>query len=121
LVPTASAVVVQVATLELMVLAEQPDNDDPPNSKLTVPVAPEVTVAVSVREVPAICGEEGDAVRVVVVEVAVESVTVVALELIDWYVPSLALVAVTMQVPVLVLERAPLVTEHPEAVPLVVV
>jgi hypothetical protein len=83
-VPVANAVVVQVATLELKVLAEQPDNDVPPSSKLTVPVAPDVTVAVRVMEVPALCGEEGDAVNVVVVDVAVDKVTVVALELIDW-------------------------------------
>lgn len=88
---------------------------------MTVPVAPVVTVAVNVIDVPALWGEEGEAVNVVVVDVAVDNVTVVALELIDWYVPSLALVAVTMQVPVLVLESEPLLTAQPEAVPLVVV
>jgi hypothetical protein len=74
---------VQVATLELKVLAEHPDNDVPPSSKFTVPVAPVVTVAVRVIDVPALWGEEGEAVSVVVVDVAVDKVTVVALELID--------------------------------------
>ena len=110
-----------VATLELNVLAEQPESDVPPSSKFTVPVAPVVTVAVNVMDVAGFCGEEGDAVSVVVDEVKVDRVTVVALELIDWYVPSLALVAVTMHVPALVLDNAPLLTAQPDAVPLVVV
>jgi hypothetical protein len=50
-------------------LAEQPDKDDPPNSKFTVPVAPDVTVAVKVMEVAGFWGEEGEAVSVVVDEV----------------------------------------------------
>jgi hypothetical protein len=72
LVPAAKAVVVQVATLELRVLAEQPDNEEPPNSKLTVPVAPDVTVAVSVIDVAGFWGDEGDAVSVVVEDVPEE-------------------------------------------------
>jgi hypothetical protein len=82
-VPAASAVVVHVATLELNVFAEQPSRDVPPNSKFTVPVAPVVTVAVRVIEVPGFCGDEGDAVNVVVEDVSVDNVTVVALELMD--------------------------------------
>jgi hypothetical protein len=66
LVPATNAVVVQVATLELSVLAEQPDSDVPPSSKFTVPVAPVVTVAVNVIDVLGFCGDAGDAVNVVV-------------------------------------------------------
>src|ERR1700685_1197498 len=65
-VPATSAVVVQVATLELRVFAEQPERDVPPSSKLTVPVAPEVTVAVNVIDVPGFCGDAGEAVNAVV-------------------------------------------------------
>jgi hypothetical protein len=69
LVPATSAVVVQVATLELSVLAEQPDKEVPPSSKFTVPVAPVVTVAVKVIEVLGFWGDDGDAVNVVVEDV----------------------------------------------------
>jgi hypothetical protein len=82
-VPATSAVVVQVAILELKDLAEQPESDVPPSSKFTVPVAPVVTVAVKVIDVPEFCGEVGDAVSVVVEDVTDDNVTVVALELFD--------------------------------------
>jgi hypothetical protein len=47
-VPTGISVVVHVATLEEIVTAEHPVIDVPFTVKFTVPVAPVVTVAVSV-------------------------------------------------------------------------
>jgi hypothetical protein len=51
-VPTGISVVVHVAILEEMVTAEQPVIDVPLTVKFTVPVAPVVTVAVSVIDWP---------------------------------------------------------------------
>jgi hypothetical protein len=76
------------------------------------------TVAVKVRDVPTLRGEASDDVSVVV-DVAAAKVTVVALELTGLYVASPAFVAVTVQVPALVLESEPLVTVQPVAVPFV--
>ena len=50
--PTGSAVVTHWALLEVMVTEPHVPIVAPPLSKLTVPVAPEVTVAVSVTDVP---------------------------------------------------------------------
>ena len=70
----------------------------------------------SVIAVPASCGDESEDFSVVVVAVDA-NVTVVALELIALYVPSDALVAVTMQVPVPRLESDVPLTRQPVAVP----
>ena len=50
--PTGSAVVVQIARFDEIVTAEQPVIEVPLTVKLTVPEAPEVTVAVSVTVCP---------------------------------------------------------------------
>jgi hypothetical protein len=71
-----------VAVPELSVWAAQPEIETPPISKLTVPVAPVVTTALSVTDVPAFCGEAGEALSVVV-ELVVASFAVMDAEFTD--------------------------------------
>jgi hypothetical protein len=52
MLPTPNEVVVQVATFAVMVFAEHPVIEVLPAMKLTVPPAPDVTVAVKVTDVP---------------------------------------------------------------------
>ena len=67
--PAVRAEVVQVATAEVTVTAEQPDIEVPPDLKLTVPAPPDPIVAVSVTDLPTVDCVSGETVSVVVVVV----------------------------------------------------